>query len=143
MAFSASTGGVTTEGLNHTNDVVFHGTTPVSPWYIGLVDDTPTFALADTLASHAGWTELAYATKYTGNRKEWTEGASAAGVTTNAATVDFAILDTITCAGAFLCGAATLTAAVLWGEGTFTGGDKALSNGDTLKVTITDTTANA
>jgi len=50
---------VTTEGLNHILNVEFHGTTQVTTWYVGLINNSPSPSLnaADTLASHAGWTE--------------------------------------------------------------------------------------
>lgn len=133
----------TDEGLNHILDVQFHGETPVSPWYIGLIKGTGTLAAEDTLASHAGWTECVLTTDYTGNRKEWTEGASSGKSMTNAVTVDFAMLTSITVKGAFLCGAATLTAAKLFCTALFTGGDQAVDSGDTLKVTYSVSAAAA
>jgi hypothetical protein len=130
---------VVTEGRNHILDTEFHGSAQITTWYIGLIKTAYVGDPTDTLASHAGWTEAVYTTDYTGNRKEWTEGAAAAGVTTNAATVDFAMLTTITLKGAFLCGAATLTTAALFCTAAFTGGDQAVNNGDTLKTTYTIT----
>lgn len=134
---------VVTEGLNNILDAMFHASAQTTAWYIGLIKTTYTHAAADTLAVHAGWTEAVLGTDYTGNRKEWTEGAAAAGVMTNAATVDFAMLTSITVKGALLCGAATLTTAVLFCTAAFTGGDQAVNNGDTLKVTYTLTAAAA
>jgi len=120
--------GVTTEGLNHILDVEFHGETQVTTWYIGLIRDDSYSALAagDTLASHAGWQE---GDEYTGDRKEWTEGAASAGSMTNASTVDFAINDTETMKGAFLCSAATGTSGKLYCTALFTGGDRAVISG--------------
>jgi len=126
--------GVTTLGLNHLLDVTFHGSTQKTTWYIGLIrdDNYSALAAADTLASHAGWEE---GDEYTGDRKEWTEGAAAAGVMTNAATVDFTMDDTETMKGAFLCAAATGTAEVLFCTALFTGGDQAVAAADVLQVT--------
>lgn len=122
---------------NNILDAMFHAATQTSAWFIGLIKTTYTHAAGDTLASHAGWTEAVLGTDYTGNRKEWTEGAAAAGVITNAATVDFAMLTTITLKGALLCASATGTSAILFCTAAFTGGDQAVNNGDTLKATYT------
>jgi hypothetical protein len=130
---------VVTEGRNHILDVEFHATAASATWYIGLIKTAYVGDPTDTMASHAGWTEAVLTTDYTGNRKEWTEGAAAAGVTTNAATVDFAMLTTITVKGALLTDAATGTAGKLFCTAAFTGGDQAVNNGDTLKVTYTIT----
>lgn len=124
----------TDQGLNHALNVVFGGTTPVTPWYIGLITGTGTLAAADTLASHAGWTE---GMDYTGTRKEWTEGAASAKVMTNSASVDFAISNTMTVKGAFLASVTSGTTGVLFCTALFTGGEQAVRNGDTLKVTYT------
>ena len=70
---------IATVGLNHILDVQFHATTQVTTWYIGLkAAGTP--VAADTMASHSSWAEL---TGYSGNRKEWTEGAASSGSMTN------------------------------------------------------------
>ena len=128
---------VVTEGLNHVLDVEFHAEAQITPWYIGLIKTAYVGDPDDTLAAHAGWTEAVLDTDYTGNRKEWTEGAASGGVMTNAATVNFAMLTTITLKGAFLCSAATGTAGKLFCTAAFTGGDQPVNNGDTLKATYT------
>lgn len=126
----------TDQGLNHALDVVFHGTAAAGTWYIGLITGTGTLAAADTLASHAGWTE---GTDYTGTRKEWTEGAASGKVMTNSSTVDFAITGTMTVKGAFLCSVTSGTSGTLFCTALFTGGEQAVRSGDTLKVTYTIT----
>lgn len=125
---------ITNEGLDHILDVVLHGTTPVSPWYVGLVNDAESFAAGDTLASHAGWTEN---TNYTGDRQAYDEAAASSQSTTNSASkASFPITsDTQTIAGAFLASVATGTGGTLLCEAAFTGGDKAVDSGDTLQVT--------
>ena len=130
----------TNEGLDKVLDVFFHGVTLVSPWYIGLITGTGTLNAADTLASHAGWTE---GTDYTGNRLEWTEGAASSQSITNGTAVDFPITGTMTVKGAFLSSAATGTTGTLFCTAAFTGGDQVVGNGDTLKVTYTVTAAAA
>ena len=132
--------GATDEGLNKMLDVMFHATTQISTWYIGLITGTGTLAAADTLASHAGWTE---GTSYTGDRKEWSEGAATGKSTTNSSTVDFACNGSMTVKGAFLSSASTGTTGTLFCTSAFTGGDQAVGNGDTLKVTYTVSAAAA
>lgn len=134
--------GVVTAGLNHVLDIEFHASAQVTAWYIGLISLTgyTGLAAADTLVSHAGWTEGA---NYTGTRKEWTEGAAAAGSMTNAVSVDFAMNATTTIKGAFLCSVTSGTAGTLYCTALFTGGDQAVASGDTLKITYTLTAAAA
>ncbi len=132
---------IVNEGLDHALNVLLHGTTPVSPWYIGL-KGAGTVAAADTLASHTGWTEN---TNYTGTRKEFNEAASSSQSITNSANkASFAITtDAQTIAGAFLCSATSGTSGTLFSAVNFTGGNKVCDNGDTLEVTYTITAANA
>ena len=126
---------VVNAGLDHLLGVVFHGVTPVSPWYIGLIADGPTIDPTDTLSSHAGWTED---TKYTGNRKEFVEGVAAGQSISNSGNAGaFAINDTTTLAGAFICSAETGTSGTLFCAAAFTQGDRAVLSGDQVNVTYT------
>ena len=129
---------ITTVGLNHILDTQFHAGTAVTTWYIGL-KGAGTPAAGDTMASHATWSEI---TDYSGDRKEWTEGAASAGSMTNASSVDFSINGTATIAGAFLNTAATGTAGTLYGVVDFASARSVIS-GDTLQVTVTVTAASA
>ena len=129
---------ITTVGLNHILDTQFHASTQVTTWSIGL-KGAGTPAAGDTMASHATWSEI---TDYTGDRKEWTEGAAASGSMTNASSVDFTINGTATIAGAFLNTAATGTAGTLYGVVDFASARSVIS-GDTLQVTVTVTAASA
>ncbi len=56
---------VVNQGLQNILDVMFSSGSQAATWYLGLTDGTPTVAAADTLASHAGWTEE---TGYTGSQ---------------------------------------------------------------------------
>ena len=125
---------ITNEGLDHILDVVLHGTTPVSPWYVGL-KNAGAAAAADTLASHAAWTEN---TNYTGDRQEYVEAAASSQSTTNSANkASFPITsDSQTIAGAFLASAATGTSGTLLCVVDFASA-KSADNGDTLEVTYT------
>ena len=129
---------IVTEGLNHILDSQFHAGTQVTTWYIGL-KGSGTPVAGDTMASHASWSEI---TDYSGDRKEWTEGAASSGSMTNASSVDFSITGTATVAGAFLNTASTGTAGTLYGVVDFSSARSVIS-GDTLQVTVTVTAASA
>jgi hypothetical protein len=136
---------VATVGKNLALDTFLAGSayTVVGP-YMGLISSTSYSAVAagDTMGSHAGWLEAGgtNAPTYSGNRKTAVWSAAAAGAKELSAALSFAITSTGTVKGAFLCyGSGALntkdnTAGVLWSAGTFSTGDKAVVNGDTLNV---------
>ena len=123
--------------VQHMFDAVFGGVTQVNPWYIGLINNTPTPGLstADTLASHAGWVEF---TSYSGNRKEWTDAAAATRSKTSSAPSVFTLTGSGTLYGCFLSSAASGTSGTLGSEGAF---DLPLpvGSGGTLNVVFTIT----
>ena len=129
-------------GLANMNGVYFASSAQSTTWYLGLVTGPgsgTTFAAADTLASHAGWTE---STDYTpSGRKAVTFGAATTAnpsvISNSAAPTSFSMNATATIAGAFLCNVASGTSGVLFSAGDFTGGDKSVASGDTLNVTYT------
>ena len=128
-------------GIANMNGVYFASGTQSTTWYLGLVTGPgsgTTFGAADTLASHAGWTEN---TDYSGNRKSVTFGAATTAnpsvITNSASPSSFVMTGTATIAGAFLTNVATGTSGVLFSAGDFTGGDKSVASGDTLNVTYT------
>lgn len=136
---------VVNQGLQDMNSQYFKGSGYVAAWYVGLVQGPGsgnTYAAGDTLASHAGWTELAASTAYTGNRKAAVFGTATTAdpsvISNSASPASFAMLvNGTTVAGALLCSAASGTSGVLFSVGSFTGGDKFVDNGDTLNVTYT------
>jgi hypothetical protein len=136
---------VVNEGLQDMNAKYFTSVGYTSSWFLGLVEGPGsgnTYAAADTLASHAGWTELAPGTDYTGNRKAVTFGsatnADPSVISNSAATSAFAMLVNGTVvAGALLSSVDSGTSGILFSVGNFTGGDKTVDNGDTLNVTYT------
>jgi hypothetical protein len=138
---------VTTVGKNLALDAFLAGAayTVVGP-FIGLVSSASYGVgpvLADTMASHAGWTEggVANAPTYTGPRKTAAWNAATAGAKALSAPLAFAITGTGTVKGLFMVygsGAVSTidnTAGTLWSAGLFSGGDKPVSNTDTLNVT--------
>lgn len=132
---------VTTEGLNDILSKYLKGSAYTAAWYVGLTDGTPTAAAGDTLASHVGWAEVS---AYTGDRQALTLGTPSAGSVDNSASkATFPITGTATIGGAFVASVATTNTGVLYGVGAFTGGDKSVSSGDSLTVTVTLTAAAA
>ena len=136
---------VCTVGKNLALDTFLAGAAyTVTGPYMGLISSTSYSAVAagDTMASHSGWLEAggANAPTYTGNRKTAAWSAATAGAKALSAALSFAITGTGTVKGAFLCyGSGALNtkdnnAGTLWSAGTFSTGDKAVVNGDTLNV---------
>jgi hypothetical protein len=112
-----------------------------SQLYTGLVTGpggSNTYAAADTMASHSGWSE---GTPYSDSiRQAFVPAAPSAGSMSNSASkAVFNINATATVAGCFLTDIQTKsgTAGLLYGVGNFTGGDRAVQSGDTLNITLT------
>ena len=134
---------VVNQGLQDMNSKYFVGAGYTAAWYLGLVQGPgsgTTFAAGDTLASHAGWTELVPGTAYTGNRQTATFGTATTAdpsvIANTASPASFAMLVNGTVvAGALLASVNSGTSGILFSAGDFTGGDKTVDNGDTLNVT--------
>ena len=131
---------VVNEGLADMNDKYFSGSTYTAAWYIGLVTGPGagnTYAAADTLASHAGWTEN---TDYSGDRKAATFGSATVAdpsvINNSGSVAQFSMTGTATIAGAFLASVDTGTSGILFSVSNFQSpGDRAVVNGDTLNFT--------
>jgi hypothetical protein len=130
-------------GLQYMAGVALTSTTQIltTSWYIGLygagASNTP--AATDTLASHAGWTEV---NPYSGNRPAVTfvaaTNANPSVVTNSASPAAFSINATQVVGGAFLCSAASGTSGTLFSAADFQSpGDRSVVSGDTLNVTYT------
>jgi len=129
-------------GLNDSLDKHLKGVTYTAAWYVGLTDETPIANANDTMASHAGWTEIVAYSEAT--RPALTLGIVANGSVDNSASkASFSINGPTTVGGAFIVSVNTKggTTGILYGIGPFTGGDRAVQNGDTLNVTVTATAA--
>jgi len=115
--------------------------------FMGLISSVgwSAVAAADTMASHAGWTEAggSNAPTYTAPRKTAAWSAAAAGAKALSAVLSFVFTGGGTVKGCFLVygtGAVNTidsTAGVLYSAGVFTGGDKVVVSTDTLNVSYT------
>ena len=130
-------------GLEYMAGTALTSTTQITTWYIGLygagASNTP--AAGDTMASHAGWTEV---TPYAGNRPTATfvaaTNANPSVVTNTASPASFSINATQTVGGAFLTSnnAAGGSTGTLFSAADFQSpGDRNVVSGDTLKVSYT------
>jgi hypothetical protein len=139
---------VTTVGRNLALDTYLAGAayTVVGP-FMGLISSVSysAVAAADTMASHAGWTEagITNAPTYSGGRKTCVWAAASGASKALSAALAFAITGSGTIKGCFLVygtGAVSTvdnTAGTLYSAGLFSGGDKVVVNTDTLNVSFT------
>lgn len=122
---------VMTAGKTDIVDKYLKGSSYTAAWYLGL-KGAGSIAAGDTLASHAGWSEV---TPYAGNRPAITWGTTSSGSNTSTA-VSIAITGTSTVAGAFCCTVNSGTSGVLYNTSDFAA-SRSVANGDTLNVTPT------
>ncbi len=136
---------VVTVGKNLALDTFLAGSAyTVTGPFMGLISSVGYSAIsaADTMSSHAGWTEAgnANAPTYTSPRKTAVWSAASAGAKALSAALAFAITSTGTLKGAFMTygsGAVSTidsTAGTLLSAGLFSGGDRAVLNGDVVNV---------
>lgn len=129
---------IVNQGKNDLFDTFFHDATPVasSSWFIGLISSVSYSALAaaDTMASHAGWTEFTSYTQAT--RVAWGPGAAASQSITNSSPATFDINASGTVKGVFVCTNSTKsgTSGRLWATALF-GADVPVVNTDQLRIT--------
>lgn len=131
--------GTTTVGLNAILDIMFHGTTQVTTWYAGLIDNASFSALSagDTMSSHAGWIENVDYDEAV--RQTWSEGAASGGVTTGSVGT-FTMNATKTIKGLFITSVSTKsgTTGTLWCTAAF-GSNQSVTSGQTITSTYTCT----
>lgn len=136
---------VTTVGKNFLLDTILGGSAYTAAWYMGLISNvsyTTGANAADTMASHGGWTEAGAANtpSYSqATRPAPAFSAASGGIKATSAAVTFSINGGagVIVKGAFINSVSTKdgTTGTLLSAGTFTGGDKTVSSGDTLTVT--------
>ena len=133
---------VVNSGLQYANTQVFKGVTYTATWYMGLVTGPGsgnTYLAANTMASHAGWTEnVAYSQTARPTMSFGTASTADPSVIVSGITV-FTMNATATIAGAFVTNENTKsgTTGTLFSVGNFTVGDRPVASGDTLNVTYT------
>jgi hypothetical protein len=125
---------VTTAGKTDIIDKYFKGSGYTAAWYLGL-KGTGSAAVGDTMASHAGWSEV---TAYANATLPAITFGTTSGGSNTATVVAFAINGTATVAGAFVTTNSTkgATSGTLYSAGDF-GASRSVINGDTLNVTLT------
>jgi len=145
--------GIVDEGKNLLLNTMFHGDTPITTWYLGLIDNAGYSALADDDTyddinqAGNGWDEFTNYTvsASTVNRAVWAEDAASGQSITNSTVAVFDITGSGTVKGLF-CGGGIANALLkndhdaggtLWATALFGSGDVAVQNGDQLKVTYT------
>lgn len=148
--------GITNEGKNALLNIMFHASTQITAWFIGLIDLTGYTALAatdtydDINQAANGWDEF---TNYTDanngdnatTRPAWPEDAASGQSITNSTVAIFDVTGSGTVKGLFLCGGTAgsqtkgdhAPGATLWSTALFGSGDVAVQSGDQLKVTYT------
>ena len=131
----------TTAGINSMIGVYFNSVTQITTWYIGLVANSgfSSFAVADTMGSHTGWTED---TNYSESVRQTWGSLSVSGGAISGATLTFTMNGTTTIYGIFVTSSSTKsgTSGTLWGTAPFSSTQSVVS-GQTLRVTYSGTMA--
>ena len=131
---------IVNQGKNDIFDIMFSDGTQIaaSSWFIGLISNSGYSALAaaDTMASHAGWTEFTGYSQST--RVAWGPGEPASQSITNASPATFDINGSGTVKGIFITtnSSRSGTSGRLWATALFSA-DVPVTSGDQLRVTYT------
>ena len=134
---------VVDEGLDDVLDKYLKGSAYTAAHYVGLTDGTPSFAAGDTMASHAGWSEVTAYDETARQDATWgTVSGKSVDNSANKAVFTISTNSTVV-GGAFLATDNTKggTTGTLYGGGAFSAGDKTLDDGDVLNVTVTASAA--
>lgn len=130
-------------GLDYALDAALSGGTPITTWFLGLINGaSPTIAAADTMASHAGWTENQNYDEAV--RQTWTDGGVSGQSVSNSGSPAVFTINTNgqTIGGAFLTSDSAKggTTGTLYAAGTFAS-PKSADDNDTITLTATFTNA--
>lgn len=134
---------VTTGGKNDLLDKYLAGSSYTAAWYCGLMSSVSysAIAAADTMASHAGWTEAGAtnAPNYSGNRPALAFAAASGGSKATSAASSFTFSNTGTIKGMFGTSVTTKdgTTGILYNAVLFTGGDQPVVNTNVVNVSVT------
>lgn len=128
---------VTTVGENDYLNQYYAGSGYTAANFVGVTNANPVFDISDTMASHAGWTELTAYTQATRPAPTWGT-ASFSSIVATAVTFTFNASGTV--GGAFLATDSTIggTTGVLIGGAAFTT-NWPVTDGSTLNVTLAAT----
>lgn len=123
---------------------IYGSTAKPAGLYLGLVTGPGagnTYAAGDTMGGHGGWTEAVPYSNANRPTATFPATATAKAISNSGSPAVFNINGSATIAGMFLCdsNAKSGGSGVLFGVGNFSSGDKAVSAGGTLTVTITAT----
>jgi hypothetical protein len=131
-------------GLKDMNDKYFTGSAYTAAWYVGVygaaASNNP--AAGDTMASHAGWTEVTAYSQATRPQAVFAAASTAdpSVITTSASPAVFSINGSTVVGGAFLTSSNTKsgTTGILFSASDFAApGDRSVVNGDTINITYT------
>lgn len=131
---------IVNSGKNYLLNAAFAGVTPITDWYIGLINNTPTPTLAVTNTMSSGtrnWAEIT--SDYDeSSRPSWNVTTTSAQTMTNSSTADFTFNGSITVYGIFITSDSSKggESGTLWSAGAFSSA-RSVINGDVLKVTYT------
>lgn len=138
LAAGTLANGVATGGLNDMLEATFRGGSQRGAWYVGLVSLTgwTAFSAADTMSSHAGWSESVNYVQST--RVQWSPSLAVAGVVTNAAGMQFTMNANETIKGLFVSSGSLkgTTTGILWSTAAFSANQQ-MSSGEILRITYT------
>jgi hypothetical protein len=133
-------------GLNSILSIVYGSTAKAAGYFLGLVTGpggSNSYVAGDSMSSHAGWTEAVPYSNGTRPAATFPSTATSKSISNSGNAAVFNINGNGTIAGVFLTDNNTKSGSTgtLMGVGNFSSGDKTVSSGGTLTVTVTATAA--
>lgn len=133
------TNAATTEGLNYLLGAGFKGASATSTWYLGLINGSgyTAVAAADTMSSHAGWTENTAYSQST--RPTWSAGTVASASLPTSSASAYTVNADGTVRGIFVTSNSTKsgTTGTLWATAV-EASNRSVTNGQSLQVYYTN-----
>jgi hypothetical protein len=130
-------------GLDDILDKYYKGSGYTAAHYCGITAGTPSFAEGDTMASHAGWTEITAYDEAVRQTITWGTVSSQSLNNSSSKAVYTISSNGTTIGGGFVVTNSTKggSTGTLVGGAAFSAGNKTLDDNDTLSVTVTATAA--